>query len=846
MKKYDHLRVDDFKSSIPYSRPPQAMDGPEEIKRKRRSHGSYLSERFRKADKANKNINTVSSISSRHGIYLEFKGKKEYDLFYQSLERTVQNVRLCNVREIDGTDYATLYIPDKQIDVFLRRIEDYTEENTSKTLMKSIENISLALVDALWTDRIPMSTKARVECEVWLSVYDEDAQEVVESFQAACEEINIKCGKDYLSFPERAVIAIHANKSNLAELLLRSPNVAEFRRLTTPVNFFIEDNDIGEQEQWVDDLLERIRFSKDQGVSICILDTGIQNAHPLLAPVLKDKHMHTTFNDLIIQDNSSKGHGTEMAGLATYFNLEELLGSDNEFTISHALESVRIVDERIKNSLDLYGFITASAIYLAEIGNPKVNRVVMMSVTGETKLGSNTNSPEVYQGDGKPSSWSAAIDNLSLGNYESEEIEPRLIIVSAGNLPTQEIEKLIEVEGRLTYQIAVKNKSVEDPAQSWNALTVGAYTDIVHQLDNGYEPLVEKGGYSPYTSSSYSWDSNWPIKPDIVLEGGNLGYNPNDMHIKYSNMDELSLLSTSNNFNQPGGSYFSTSLMTSSATAQAAFMSAQIYAKYPDLWAETVRALLVHSASWTPAMKRQEFGNTPIEQTNKTTRANLLKIVGYGVPNLEAALHSMSNSVTMVVEGEIQPFIKKGNKPPALNEMDVYDLPWPEDILLKLSDTQVKMKITLSYFIDPSPGEVGWKSKYRYPGARLQFDVSSENETKEEFLARLNKEERSDDYIASSNPMNSDRWFFGTKQRNKGSIHKDYWQGTAAELSRNKYVGIYPLGGWWKDRAHLKKYNEKIRYSLIVSISTPEEDIDLYTPIRNIAIKTKQSITIEV
>lgn len=846
MKKYNHLRVDDFKSSIPYSRPLQAMDGPKEIKRKRRSHGNYLSEQFRKADKENRDINTVNSISSRHGIYLEFKGKKEYELSYQSLERTAQDVRLCNVKEIDGTDYATLYIPDNQIEGFLKRIDDYKENNTGKTLMKSIDNISLAVVDALWTDRIPVSDEVWIECEVWLSVYNQETQDVVEKFKESCQEINVKFGKDYLSFPERAVIAIRANKSKLAELLLRSPNIAEFRRLSTPVDFFIDDNDISEQKQWVEDLLERVKFTEHPNVSVCILDTGIKNAHPLLAPVLKDKHMHTTFNDKIVQDNSSEGHGTEMAGLATYFNLGELLESDNKLTVSHNLESIRIVDDRIKNSLHLYGHITATAISLAEIEDSETKRVVMMSVTGETRLDSNANFSEVYQGDGKPSSWSAAIDNLSLGNYESEKAEPRLIIVSAGNLPTHEIEQLNEIDGHLTYQIAVKNKSVEDPSQSWNALTVGAYTDIVQQLGNDYEPLVEKGGYSPYTTSSYNWNSNWPVKPDIVLEGGNLGYNPDDMHIKYSNMDELSLLSTSKRFDQPGGSYFSTSSMTSSATAQAAFMSAQLYVKYPRIWAETVRALLVHSASWTPAMKRQEFGNTPIEQTNKTTRANLLKIVGYGVPNLEEALHSMSNSVTMVVEEEIQPFIKRTNKSPALNVMDVYDLPWPEELLLSLGETEVEMKITLSYFVDPSPGEVGWKSKYRYPGARLQFDVSSENETREEFLARINNEERNEYYNNRYNSMNSDRWFFGARQRNKGSIHKDYWKGTAAELSRNKYIGVYPLGGWWKDRAHLKKYNEKIRYSLIVSISTPEQNIDLYTPILNIAIENKQKVTIEI
>lgn len=846
MKKYDHLRVEDFKASLPYQRPPQNMNPRKKVKRDRKSHGQYLSEQFRKAEKENDAINTVSSISSGHGIYLEIKGEKEYDLVYDSLERVSQQVRLRNVKEIDGTDHATLYIPDDQIQSFLKRIENYRKEEKGKALMDSIENISLALVDSFWTDRIHMPSEGPFECEVWLSVYEDNPAEIVADFRKICLDAHIQCGKEYIRFPERVVVGVHASRSKLVKLLLESPNIAEFRRLTTPANFFIEENNTMEQEKWMDDLLGRTEFKGDGEVTVCLLDTGVRNAHPLLTPVLKDKHMHTTFNDEIVQDRNSKGHGTGMAGVAAYFNLQDLFESDANIVVRHNLESVRIVDENIENQLNLFGFITAQAISLAEIGNPEAKRVVMMSVTGETNGELDNQTSEIYQGDGKPSSWSATIDNLALGNYESEEAEPRLLIVSAGNLPTYEIEDLKEETDHLTYQIAVKNKSIEDPAQSWNALTVGAYTELTHQLENGYQPLVEKGGYSPFTSSSYIWDHNWPLKPDIVLEGGNLAYNPEDLHIKYSSVDELSLLTTSSNFDHPGNGYFSTTSMTSSATAQAAHISAQIYAKYPDLWAETVRALMVHSASWTTTMKRQEFGSKSIEQTNKTERGNLLKIVGYGVPSLENALHSMSNSVNMVIEEKIQPFIKRGSKSPSLNEMDVYDLPWPEDVLLNLDETDVEMKITLSYFIDPSPGEVGWKSRYRYPGARLQFDVSSENETREEFLARINGKERGEDYKSPSDSSNSNRWFFGENQRNRGSIHKDYWNGTAAELARNKYIGVYPLGGWWKERTHLNKYHEKIRYSLIISISTPEQDIDLYTPIRNIAIKTKQAITIEV
>jgi len=84
----------------------------------------------------------------------------------------------------------------------------------------------------------------------------------------------------------------------------------------------------------------------------------------------------------------------------------------------------------------------------------------------------------------------------------------------------------------------------------------------------------------------------------------------------------------------------------------------------------------------------------------------------------------------------------------------------------------------------------------------------------------------------------------GVNNRNVGSIHSDIWEDTAANLAENRYLAIYPGGGWWKERVGLGKYNSKIRYSLIVSLSTPAQSIDLYTPIMNIAtrISNKRAI----
>ena len=100
-------------------------------------------------------------------------------------------------------------------------------------------------------------------------------------------------------------------------------------------------------------------------------------------------------------------------------------------------------------------------------------------------------------------------------------------------------------------------------------------------------PVADVGELSPYSSTSVNWDNKWPVKPEILLDGGNVATNGMD----YTNCPDLSLLTTNR---YPIIRLFSTIWGTSSATAQAAWMAARLYAEYPQIWPETVRALLVH------------------------------------------------------------------------------------------------------------------------------------------------------------------------------------------------------------------------------------------------------------
>lgn len=107
------------------------------------------------------------------------------------------------------------------------------------------------------------------------------------------------------------------------------------------------------------------------------------------------------------------------------------------------------------NKEELYGYITARAISLAEIENPDVNRSICMAITGNTNI----------EKDGRPSSWSGAIDSIVSGASDGER---RLMLISAGNT------NIDEISAAKDYMIAIINHSVEDPGQAWNAITVSS------------------------------------------------------------------------------------------------------------------------------------------------------------------------------------------------------------------------------------------------------------------------------------------------------------------------------------------------------------------------------------
>jgi hypothetical protein len=184
----------------------------------------------------------------------------------------------------------------------------------------------------------------------------------------------------------------------------------------------------------------------------------------------------------------------------------------------------------------------------------------------------------------------------------------------------------------------------------------------------------------------------------------------------------------------------------------------------------------------------------------------------------------------LIAQQSLKPFRKDGSDIKT-NELHMFPLPWPTKALQDLGETDVTLRVTLSYFIEPSPGWRGWKTKFRYASCGLRFDVLRPTESPEEFGKRINKAARDEDEELDSSGGDSTEWLLGDKLRRRGSLHSDYWRGPAAYLAAKGIIAVFPVRGWWSERPHLARWDDVIRYSLIVSIRTPREDVDIYTPV---------------
>lgn len=809
----------------------------------RKSHGERLTSEFEIAWDP-----PTYEDSQPKGTFITFVSFPGLELAIESLDsqRKGEQPELIAVREVarpDGTVFeATVFIPTGKKEYFLSKLERYVEmaaEGSNKprnaNLIEGIASIRRATIRELWTDPddlFPSDDTKLCWWEIWLRKSDGSERQRLSEY---ARQHNLKTSDHYLGFGERTVILLQATAAQLAITFRAVDDIAELRR-PHEVSSYLPELYALEQKEWVHDLQFRTSAAAEGAPVVCILDRGVQVDHPLLDDSLAYEDLHAA-DPAWRKDIAVHPHGTEMAGLALYGDLQAAVLDPHGVQLQHRLESVKLLPDTGNNNPDVYGAVTARAVDQPEISAADRRRVFMLAVTATAGAGEATEdassvaSPK--QESGRPTAWSATVDALTYGRAiddaapkftylnRDEARRSRLFIVSAGNIR--------DIRAEDDHLDRSDAEAVEDPAQSWNALTVGAYAEhdaMDHALEafKGYVPIAPRGELSPTSRTSVSFDQKrWPFKPDVVASGGNLARTPDGTGV--DSPENLAILTT--RLQRPGEGYFTTTRDTSAATAQVAAIAANIYAAYPHLRPETVRALIVHSAEWTDAMRSRV-----VDARTKADAVNLLRRYGMGVPSLERATRSASNALTLVAESAIHPYERDGQSSSGkAREMNLHELPWPIEQLTDLGETQVQLRVTLSYFVEPNPSSRGWTGRYVYPSHGLRFAIRRPEESIDSFRQRINTQAR-DDGQKPLSLATEKGWLFGSdQQKSAGSIHTDVWTGSAVDLASKEAVAVYPVLGWWKSRPHMDQSHRGVDYSLVVSIESPEVDVDLWTPV---------------
>jgi Subtilase family len=829
-----HFRVERFKTEATYSAPQLDLsemgNWPD-----RGTHGPRLQQELQAALTRAHELLTIRDPAvpaSSAGVYLEVKSSEAGNL--PDLTWKSQGIRLGALRVgSDARQIGSLFVPASAERFLCEKVREYAHENTNSAEPRHrdkfglVDQIRAGTLESIWTDLRPIPAQNELawwECWCW-----SDRASTLVSY---ARQAQMLVSERRLHFPGYEVVPVFGSREAISRLLQNTDAIEELRRASdTPTFFMVSAR--REQDLFVDDLLPRIIAPNRDDPRVCILDGGVAHAHPLLAPSIAATDCHTLNQVWGVDDHDPQGHGTNMAGCVLYGDLTFALADSREIDLRLRLESVKFLAPSGFSDADprAYGIITQQAIQIPEQSAPETPRVFCMAVTNEDVSGE------------RPTSWSSALDQACAGCMPDDEGDSqRLIVVSAGNIPDASNPDDISDPDEFP---------IEDPAQAWNALAIGGYTEktelVLEDRLPGWTGVARAGDVSPYSRISTDWDhSLTPIKPELVFEAGNRAINETATEV-VAGVDSLSLLTTSKEFvRQPLTTFWA----TSAATAQAAGMAASIMAEHPDFWPETVRALLVHSAEWTPAMlDRLRACN------GKRERTALLRNFGYGVPRLDRALFSARNDLALVAQATIRPFKRErrpdvhGNavlRDPTFNHIHYYRLPWPQSVLEALGERQVRLKVVLSYFVEPSPGDIAPVTPSRYQSYGLRFELKRRTDTSETFHKRINKLERVSGETLPAAETDS-RWRFGSKHIAAGSLHSDVWVGRAADLATRNELAIFPVAGWWKYRTALKKYDNEGRYGLVISISSDDQSIDLYTEVeQSMNVTIDQGISVEI
>lgn len=386
-----------------------------------------------------------------------------------------------------------------------------------------------------------------------------------------------------------------------------------------------------------------------------IVDSGIRSAHPFLAPaVLGVEYVGASLGD----GGDEHGHGTLVASLALYGSLESCLTPPGQ-----SVRPVgRLVSVRVLNHDNQFPSDRAWEEHLLEAMQIAVDsgaRVLNLSL-GDARR---PYSPP------RPTVLATLVDQFARANDV-------VVVISAGNYKDIEYEVEALIAGDFPKNLLESaNSGLVDPASAALALTVGALCGETQQgvdqpADANLLPVGGEGMPSPYTRVGPGVARM--VKPELCAPGGSLS------------VDTLMKRAATNDRRMQvvgaGGESYERLLAAASGTSFAAPLvthaALRVLARYPQMTANGVRALLLASVTEVDLIIE---GAGPAKNREAQRR-----LTGYGRIDTERAEASDDHRVVLVSEARI-----------AVDNVHMYSVPLPSSFFASGGTSTIS--ISLAY-----------------------------------------------------------------------------------------------------------------------------------------------------
>ncbi len=525
---------------------------------------------------------------------------------------------------------------------------------------------------------------------------------------------------------------------------------------------------------------------------VCVIDSGIQEEHTLLRNAID-----TATSECFIPGKPSTdvadyvgngGHGTRVAGAILYPNQ---IPRHGRYQLPFWIRNARVLDEHNKLIDDIFPPALLSRVVDKYCALRHPTKIFNHSISGFHPCRIR-----------HMSSWAAQMDLLS---YDKDV----LIIQSAGNLSRNSLGPIrygiadhVRAGRRYPSYLLEDSCRIPNPSQSLQALTVGS---VAHAEINTPDTVSFEtpGMPSAFTTTGLGiWGS---IKPEVVEFGGGTVHdrgNPPNIVSPPEVCPEL-VRSTYPN----GGPAFARDCVgTSFSAPKVAHIAASVEALFPNEPALLYRALIVNSARW------------PRWAENHQTKANAIRKIGYGIPDVDRATTNSLYRVTLISSGEMR--VKA-------REAHIYRVPIPDDLRNIIEEHSIRIDVTLSYAAKPKRTR---RNPRNYLSTWVDWKSSKIGESYDSFRTRILRDgARGVNDGEGEIPWmlrERDHWgnITGVK-RSIGTVQKDWAYLNSNQFPEDFCIGVIGHPGWDKD------VDSSAKYSLAVSFDAINSDIEIYSSI---------------